>query len=138
MDHQNWEPVVLKKRQQRGGGGGGGGGSGGEAAGGVPGDKKYNAGTNKASAHQPQKNTRKLDEETDANRHETVSQDLKVRIMKARQAKGWSQKQLATAINEKQSVVNEYESGKAIPNNALLGKMERALGMKLRGPPAKK
>ena len=32
-------------------------------------------------------------------------------------------------INEKQQVVNEYESGKAIPNNAIMSKLERNLGM---------
>ena len=32
-------------------------------------------------------------------------------------------------INEKQQVVNEYESGKAIPNNAVMSKLERNLGM---------
>ena len=37
------------------------------------------------------------------------------------------------AVNEKQSVIQEYESGKAIPNNQVLGKLERALGVKLRG-----
>jgi putative transcription factor len=29
--------------------------------------------------------------------------------------------------------IAEYESGKAVPNTALLAKMERALGIKLRG-----
>lgn len=29
--------------------------------------------------------------------------------------------------------MNEYESGKAIPNQQVLGKLERALGVKLRG-----
>ena len=36
-------------------------------------------------------------------------------------------------INEKPQVVNEYEQGKAIPNQQIIGKMERALGVKLRG-----
>lgn len=36
-------------------------------------------------------------------------------------------------INEKIQVVQEYEQGKATPNNAILGKMERVLGVKLRG-----
>jgi len=30
-------------------------------------------------------------------------------------------------------VVQEYEQGKAVPNQTILGKMERALGVKLRG-----
>jgi putative transcription factor len=40
---------------------------------------------------------------------------------------------LAQAINEKPQIVNEYEAGKAIPNNQILGKLERTLGVKLRG-----
>ena len=45
-----------------------------------------------------------------------------------------SQKELATKICEKPQVINEYESSKAVnPNQAILGKMERALEIKLRG-----
>ena len=36
-------------------------------------------------------------------------------------------------VNEKTQVVNEYESGKAIPNQQVIGKLERAVGVKLRG-----
>ncbi len=55
-------------------------------------------------------------------------------ISKARQEKGMTQKDLATKINEKPTVVNEYEAGKAPnPNQQILAKMERALGVKLRG-----
>lgn len=54
-------------------------------------------------------------------------------IQQARTAKGLNQKDFATKINEKSTVVNEYESGKAIPNQQILGKMERVLGVKLRG-----
>lgn len=36
---------------------------------------------------------------------------------------------------EKPSVVNQYESGAAVPNNQVLSKMERILGVKLRGEP---
>ena len=54
-------------------------------------------------------------------------------IQKGRQAKGLSQKELATKICEKPQVVNEYESSKAVPNQAILGKLERALEIKLRG-----
>jgi putative transcription factor len=44
-----------------------------------------------------------------------------------------TQKQLATRINEKPQIINEYENGKAIPNNQILGKIERVIGIKLRG-----
>lgn len=30
-------------------------------------------------------------------------------------------------------MVNDYENGKAIPSQAILGKLERVLGIKLRG-----
>ena len=36
-------------------------------------------------------------------------------------------------INEKPQVIQEYESGKAIPNQQIISKLERALGAKLRG-----
>jgi ribosome-binding protein aMBF1 (putative translation factor) len=39
----------------------------------------------------------------------------------------------AQKIQKKPQVINEYEQGKTIPDNAVLGKMERALGVKLRG-----
>lgn len=40
---------------------------------------------------------------------------------------------LLQLINEKPQIIQEYESGKAIPNQQIIGKLERALGVKLRG-----
>ena len=54
-------------------------------------------------------------------------------IGQTRQTKGLTQKDLGTRINEKPQVVGDYESGRAIPNPQILGKMERVLGVKLRG-----
>lgn len=93
--------------------------------------QKYGAGTNKQ--HVTTKNTAKLDRETDELRHEKVSLDLGKLIMQGRQAKGMSQKDLATKICEKPQIVNDYEAGRGIPNNVVLGKIERAIGLKLRG-----
>ena len=42
-----------------------------------------------------------------------------------------SQKQLATSINEKPQVIQQYESGTAIPNPQILLKLDRALGVHL-------
>lgn len=77
-------------------------------------------------------NLSKLDAETDVLSHATVSLSLSMSIQKARIAKKWSQAQLAQAINEKPAVINQYESGKALPNNQIISKIERALGTKLR------
>lgn len=44
-----------------------------------------------------------------------------------------TQKDVAQKINEKPSVIQDYEGGKAIPNPQILGKLERILGVKLRG-----
>jgi putative transcription factor len=51
----------------------------------------------------------------------------------ARLALKLSQKDVAQKVNEKPSVIQDYESSKAIPNPQILGKLERALGVKLRG-----
>ena len=73
---------------------------------------------------------RKL-EESEETKHAKVDKSLSKAIMQARTGKKWTQKQLATAVNEKPQIIGEYESGKAIPNGALITKIERALGCKL-------
>ena len=94
-------------------------------------EQKYGAGQNKHTV--TTMNTTKLDRETEELKHDKVDMKVGLLIQKGRQAKGWSQKELATKICEKPQVVNEYESSKAVPNQAILGKMERALEIKLRG-----
>ncbi|ONM04923.1 Multiprotein-bridging factor 1a [Zea mays] len=64
---------------------------------------------------------------------ERVPSDLKKNLMQARLDKKLTQAQLAQMINEKPQVIQEYESGKAIPNQQIISKLERALGTKLRG-----
>jgi len=93
--------------------------------------QKFGAGTNKQ--HATGSNMAKLDRETDELRHQQVPLEVGKLIQQGRQAKGLSQKDLATKINEKPQVVTEYESGRGIPNQLVLGKMERVLGLKLRG-----
>lgn len=93
--------------------------------------KKYNAATNK---HAPTNiNAQKLENETEDFHHNTVSMDVSKLIQTYRQKLGLTQKDLATKICEKPQVINEYESGKALPNQLILGKIERILGVKLRG-----
>lgn len=94
-------------------------------------DTKYGAGGNTQKG--TSLNTAKLDAETEELKHKTVDMSIGKIIQKGRQAKEMTQKDLATKINEKPQIVMEYEQGKAIPNQAILAKMERALGIKLRG-----
>ena len=54
-------------------------------------------------------------------------------ISSARLEMKLTQKDLAQLVNEKPSVIQDYEAGKAIPSPQILGKLERALKVKLRG-----
>ncbi|KAH7842888.1 hypothetical protein Vadar_010974 [Vaccinium darrowii] len=95
--------------------------------------RKANAGSNKAASSGTSLNTRKLDDETENLSHDRVPTELKKSIMQARLDKKLTQAQLAQVINEKPQIIQEYESGKAIPNQQIISKLERALGVKLRG-----
>ncbi|KAJ1691208.1 hypothetical protein LUZ63_015363 [Rhynchospora breviuscula] len=97
--------------------------------------KKHDAGTNKktSSSAGPVVYARKLDETTEPAAFERVGTEVRAAIQKARLEKKMSQAELAKQINERVQVVQEYESGKAVPNQAVLAKMERVLGVKLRG-----
>ncbi|XP_045585493.1 endothelial differentiation-related factor 1 [Procambarus clarkii] len=92
---------------------------------------KYGAASNKQ--HGTSMNTAKLDRETEELKHEKITPDVGRLIQQGRQAKNWTQKDLATRINEKPQVIQEYEQGKAVPNQNVLGKIERAIGLRLRG-----
>ena len=61
---------------------------------------------------------------------EKVSYSLKMQIQKARNANKLSQKDLAFKIGVHAKMINEYESGIAIPNHTILMKMQKCLGVK--------
>ena len=94
--------------------------------------RKSAAGTNKHAAA-PAAPARKLDETTEPAAVERVAAEVRAAIQRARVAKGWSQAELAKRISERAQVVQEYESGRAAPAQAVLAKMERALEVKLHG-----
>lgn len=54
------------------------------------------------------------------------------KISQARVAKKLSQKQLAQQLNIQPVILQTYESGKALRNNSMLSKIEKALGTKVR------
>ncbi|KAN0063858.1 multiprotein-bridging factor 1 [Thecaphora frezii] len=96
-------------------------------------DRKTSAGTNK-NVHGPDhQRIAKLDRENEVAPPPKVAPSVGKAIQAARQHLGLTQKDLGTKIMEKPQVIAEYESGKAIPNPQILGKMERVLQVKLRG-----
>jgi len=128
INTQDWEPVVLHKKKpstkkdttlQN-------------IRDGKPVDYelKYNSGKNE---QRPKDDVRKYDGD-DIPKIKKVSTSLKTNLMNARQSKGWTQKELAQRINEKPTVISQYESGQAIPNNTIINKLEKVLGTKIREP----
>mmetsp|Transcript_4612 Transcript_4612/g.8870 ORF Transcript_4612/g.8870 Transcript_4612/m.8870 type:complete len:177 (-) Transcript_4612:1702-2232(-) len=99
----------------------------------VSAEKRFGAGGNTSAHNSTVMSARKL-EETDELKHAKVDKSLSIAIQQGRMAKKMTQKDLATAINEKPQVIGEYESGKAIPNGQIIVKIERALGCKLPRP----
>ena len=89
-------------------------------------------GTGNKSAHTPNSaGMRKLEEDTEPHRVQTVNKNLAQAIMQARLAKKMTQAELATAINERAQIIQQYEAGTAIPNGAIIVKLDRALGIRL-------
>ena len=60
-----------------------------------------------------------------------LADDFPRRIREAREARGWKQADLGAKINERASVIAKLESGAIMPGDALVKKVERALGIKL-------
>eukprot|EP01091_Cochliopodium_minus_P014398 TRINITY_DN4880_c0_g1_i1.p1 TRINITY_DN4880_c0_g1~~TRINITY_DN4880_c0_g1_i1.p1 ORF type:complete len:121 (+),score=45.50 TRINITY_DN4880_c0_g1_i1:94-456(+) len=73
-----------------------------------------------------------IDEGEGSMKIETVDIEFRLKLQRARQSKGWTQKELASKIAEKITVINEYENGSAIPSNQVISKLEKALGVRLR------
>ena len=96
-------------------------------------DKKITAGGNKAHQGTDHQRIAKLDRENEVAPPSKVLPSVGRAMQTARQELQLSQKDVAQKVNEKPSVIQDYESGKAIPSPQVLGKLERALGVKLRG-----
>ena len=61
-----------------------------------------------------------------------LAEDFPQRIRQAREARGWKQADLGAKINERVSVIAKLESGAMSPGDALVRKLERELGIKLK------
>jgi|TARA_B110000902_G_C13727919_1_gene367768 putative transcription factor len=102
MEHQDWHEILLKRN--------------------TPNKvKDSNTGGKKGpsnSLDQVNKDEFKL---------KKVNKDLSSQIKKHRNSKGLTQKDLAQKINVKPSVINDYESGKALPNPSIINKLKKIL-----------
>lgn len=94
-------------------------------------------GHNASSTRRGAKDTACLDRSNDEYKHDTVSRPFAQALQKARLSKKVTQKALAQLINEKPAVITSYESGTAIPNGAIINKLNRALGTSLPAARAK-
>lgn len=88
-------------------------------------EKKQTMGANRQGG--THLNTLHLDEDHENLKHASVTMELRKVIMQERGKAKMTQKDLATRINVKPQIIQEYESGKAIPNPMMLQKMERAI-----------
>jgi putative transcription factor len=79
---------------------------------------------------------KKLDDELGT--HETINRNKSKIISQARAVKGYSQEKLANLINQKKALINDYESGKAMPNNKIMRQLETKLGVILTGGDSEK
>ena len=104
MNHQDWNPVVIH------------------------GKAKHTA----PRPHYEVTKEQKLDRE-ELGTHKKVSLSMAKMIQQGRIAKGFkTQKDLAIAVGVNASIINTYESGRAIPDPAILQKLRRVLGVKLK------
>nr|ACF24561.1 multiprotein bridging factor type 1 [Gymnochlora stellata] len=130
---QDWKNVVIKKKtskpktaheKMRA-----------QASGSMSIEKKYRGGTNKNG---PSVYAKKIEAEDADFKHRKITVEFKKALMKARQAKKLSQKQLAQQCQLQASVIQQYENGKAIPNGQIISKLNRILGVSLPKIPKKK
>ena len=63
---------------------------------------------------------------------EELAEDFGERIRQAREARGWKQADLGAKVNERASVIAKLESRAMVPTDAMIPKIERVLGIRLR------
>jgi len=98
---QDWETITLEKR------------------------KPSHPAANNIPKHSSQSDN------NDIEKPKKVSNKLKIAIQQARMSNKLSQKQLASMMCCQPSLINQYENGKAIPNNSFISKLEQKLKTKL-------
>jgi putative transcription factor len=133
MADQDWTTVVLTKtnKQKQAGLSSAQAISQAKIAGNIVTEKKHGAAENKSAHSAAGLSLKKLEDSSEDFKHNTVNRSLSQAIAQARLAKKLTQAQLATAINERPQIIQQYESGQAIPNPQILNKLDKALGIHL-------
>lgn len=133
MADQDWETVTFSKtaKQKAAGLSSAQAIAQGKMSGVIATEKKFGAAGNKSAHTGAGAGLKKLEDSTEEFSHKSVGKELSKSLAQARLAKKMTQAQLATAINEKPHVIQNYESGQAIPNPQILNKLDRALGIHL-------
>ena len=109
FDGQDWKPVVIRGKQN------------------------VNNTTQNTGKKYVQSKETKLEQQIDNDEYVAPKPvfEIKIAIMRARTAKKMAQSELAKKLNIKPNLINEYESGKTVPDNSTIAKIERILGTKL-------
>ena len=107
MDHQDWNPIIFHKRVDKG------------------------ASSSTREGNLQNKIEKSTGAEEDTVKLPSVSLNVRQKLSAARCAKNLSQQQLAEKMNVPKSVINDYESGKVVPNNNFLARVGTFLGVKL-------
>ena len=114
--HQDWEPVILQKKQSKTL---------------TNNDMRNGAFQVRTKKNEAAQKLHKIDSETENFAVKKISSKVSKEIQKGRLAKKLSQKQLANAVNVTPKVINEMESGKSQPNDAVKRKIARYLNIKI-------
>ena len=107
MNHQDWNPVIIH-------------------------GKAAPASQRPPAKHYERTKEQKLEDE-EIGTHKKVPLSMAKMIQQGRIAKGFkTQKDLAIAVGVNVGIISSYESGRAIPDPAVLQKLRRVLGVKLK------
>lgn len=110
LDHQDWKQIIIRTKN------------------------KENK-TNNTNIKKLDSNTQKLlkiekKANNDELKHDKITIDLKLSIIKARNSKNLTQKQLAINVNMPLQKISDIETGKAIYNSSEINKIKRYLNIK--------
>jgi len=111
LSHQNWNNVVFHKPPTY--------------------SQQLRRGNTISVEKTTKTNFKKLDE-NDLEPPKKTGLELGKKIQQARVNKKLTQKQLATSLNEKPQIIQQYENGSAIPNPQILNKLKKLLSTTLK------